>query len=184
MKILTLPILLLCIFILSSFMPGGDDKKISDNFIVSTKGDTTFMYGDVEDRNAYVYFNNKKGKKEEFSEYKIEYMFVDNQIFKRLPTFTPTRYMIQEIVAYNDKYVLTVLGGDIAYIWTDKFENVEKKLYIQMPATEQKKLIEKHIIPYFGSCKEMIAKMYATLEEGSKYHKFFYGISNYHCLDK
>jgi len=150
--------------------------------VVTTKGDTINLYGDISMGDGLIYFKNEKGKNDMYAAKKVQYMIANNRIFKTLHVRGGVD--LQEILAYNDKYVLTqyVSGGAyFVYIWTRDFQPVEKELSLYT-LHHQSKLIEKKIKPYFGDCKELIDKMETNIE--NKHDPCTYGISNFHCKGK
>lgn len=148
-------------------------------FIIKKTGEKIMISGDISMDAQTLYYAEQSGKRHSIAQKKVKMMLANNRLFLNLP-ITAHMFRLQEVIAYNKDYTLTVYyqGFQYAYVWDKKYTPVLRKMTI---AGKQKKL-EKQIteLEQFIQCPEVYNKMRSNLQENKPACE---GISGYSCDD-
>ncbi len=167
---------LFCCLIFSSFKTGAETV----NYFITKDGDSVQVKDEVTMDVQYMYYKDIKGKSRTIPQSKIKKMFIGGRFFINLPIMSMGMTRLQEVIATNRSYILTIYMGNYgydAYIWNKQYENKENKIFVGAKKFE-KKAMDKYIRKYFGSCKELIASMEANIEADKLFSE---GIADYQC---
>jgi hypothetical protein len=150
-----------------------------ENYFINRDGVKVVMMGEVSLDAQYLYYNNEKGKRQSIAQKKVKLMVANGREFLNLP-ITAHMKRLQEVIAYDKDYVLTVYyqGFQYAYVWDKKYNPVIRKMTL---SGKQKKL-EKQIaeMEQFLKCSEVYNKMRANLQANKPACE---GISGFSCDD-
>ncbi len=165
MKTFNLIILLLLPFqLFAQEKPAGKDP--SPDFYLTEEGEKVFMYGNISMSAQYLQYENEKGKSKQFAQKKIKLMVAKGRLFVNLP-ISGVMDRLHEIVAFNEKYMLSYyLGESCYYIFDRNNKMIESRLTFSSRSAA--KNIEKYnekIAPYFSGCKELTDYLKKNLSE-------------------
>jgi hypothetical protein len=180
-KLRYLVLVLVCCLAFGSSKSKGND---SVNYFITKEGDSVQVQKFISIDAQYVFYKDMTGKSRTMAQSKISRLqgklFDGVHFYINLPIMNMKMTRLQDVIATNDNYILTMYGasdGWYAYIWDKQYENKEYKIYMGSKHFQQVAM-EKYLLKYFGSCKELIAKMNANIEAGRVCSR---GISNYNC---
>lgn len=136
------------------------NAQSADSYLINDKNEKVQITGDVELGAGYVSFKGgPKGKTVTYSHDEIKFLTTNNRFFLTLPLFGGKKKMLQEIICYSDKYILTAYFDGhthdiIVFDWNLK--RVKPLTIIDTRARKQEKQIEEDIKPWFGDCKHVM----------------------------
>jgi hypothetical protein len=149
-------------FIIISFF--NVKAQTSESYLITEKNEKVVIQGDVELGAGYISFNGgPKGKTITYTHKEIKFLTSNNRFFLTLPLYGGKMKTLQEIVCYNDKYILTAYFDGhthdiIVFDWDLK--RVKPLTIIDTRSRKQEKNIEEDIKPFFGDCKNVMDMVY------------------------
>jgi hypothetical protein len=144
------------------------NAQTADAYLITNAGEKVIIEGNAELGTMYVSFQGgPKGKTITYLHTAIKLLTINNRLFLTLPLFGGKMMRLEEIVCYNDKYILTTYFDSGHYIvlfdWDMKI--VKPLKLISNGRKKQIKNIEEDIKPYFGDCKEVMDKVNKQVDD-------------------
>lgn len=148
-----------------------------ENYFINRDGEKVVMMGEVSLDAQFLYYNNEKGKRQSIAQKKVKLMVANGREFLNLP-ITAHMKRLQEVIAYNKNYTLTVYyqSFQYAYVWDKSYNPVLRKVAL----SGREKKLGKQIteIEEFIHCPAVFNKMRSNLKDNKPACE---GISGYSC---
>ncbi len=137
----------------------SQSKKTSEDFYVTEEGEKVMMYGDIEMSAQYLLYDNEKGRQQQFPQKKVKVMVAKNRLFVNMP-ITKNMERLHEVIAFSDKYILTLYFGESVYYVFDRNENmIEGRINFYGNKKKCMETFNAKIAKYFTECKELLEEM-------------------------
>ena len=151
------------------------DKREKIIFYENTSGEevrsnNNVLKGDVNLTAQFVHYFNADGKHKKFKQAEVAEIKFDNKEYLKLPIGSFGAVRLQEVIAYNDDYILTNYYHKAFYFFVFEKEEMEMEEKLQNHSNNKKKdmkLLEKKIEPYFNNCPELIARIEKGIEDSN-----------------
>jgi hypothetical protein len=169
--------ILLSVLLMAEFSYGQDGS-----YIETLTGEKIACYGEVKLTSDEVTFDNAEGVRLSFKQKKLKSLHLKDRIFLNLPV-SGSKYRLQEIVAYNDEYILTVYLSrkvDCFSVFNKEYKLVEGLIVSPRGRLGKFRLINEKIRPYFKDCNELIRRMNENLYKAIP-GSLREDISNFNC---
>lgn len=153
----------------------------SESYLINEDGVKTYLYGNVSMSAESITFSDASGKNQYEKQKNIKSLVTGNRLFINLP-ITSIQDRLQEVIAYNDKYILTAYwhNGQYLYIYDKDYEAVEKKILLKHK--KWKVLSKEKIMPYFGDCPTLMKKINSNANKKYEYGDLLFdGITQIKC---
>lgn len=170
------------LIIMAALLIGKFSYGQDDNYIETLSGEKIVCYGEVKLLSDEVTFDNAEGEHLSFKHKKLKSLHLKDRIFLNLPV-SGSKNRLQEIVAYNNEYVLTVYvirKVDCFTVFNKDYKLVEGLIISPRGRLGKFRLINEKIRPYFKDCDELIRKMNENLYKAIP-GSLRENISNFNC---
>jgi hypothetical protein len=150
------------------------------NYLITKEGEKVTILGDASLSTEWISFRDNNGKMLDYKHKNIKFLTINNRIFFTLQLMGGKMMRLEEVVCFNDKYILTSFyqNGDysiLVYNWDFKLVQPHKSL--SPYKKKQEADIEKYVTPYFPTCAkayEVMAKNIADEETEKIYEDGHY----------
>jgi hypothetical protein len=169
-------LLAVLLFVMASFL----SVKGQNDYLITNEGEKVVIAGDASLSTEWITFKGSNDKTVDYKHKNMKFMTVANRLFLTLPLMGGKMVRLQEIVCYNDKYILTSFFQNGSYsvlVFDWDLKMIQPHRFIDKKTKGQKENIEKDIKPYFADCNKALDIMkknidamgdskYATSHEG------------------
>ena len=168
--------------IIMSFMVNASWSQKQSDYLLFKSGEKVKIYSLYQNGLYYSYKDNK-GKKKTASARKIKEIRFGENFYMSLPMRQGGRELLQLVVAFNDKNILTSYKENLGYLHMyvlDRKYNVLEGHFDMHPGQieEATQNLEGKIVKYFGDCDELINLLRANINSGVNAED---GILYYNC---
>ncbi len=144
-----------------------------NDYLITEKGEKILIQtpDDVGITPAWVSFKDAKGEYVRYKHPQTKYLTFNGRQFLTLALKGGEKMRLQEIICYNDKYILTAFySQDNAYnllVFDWKLSNILPYKKAAANPKIQRELLNEYVKPYFADCnKAMIDEMSNNIEYG------------------
>lgn len=132
----------------------------NSGYLITLDSERIDCYGSVSLTAEYVRFTDKAGAFQMTKQKKLKSMLINGRAFINLP-ITAGKDRMHEVIAYNDKYILTAYwhNSSYLYIFDRDLVPVKAKMLVRPGRRGQESLLDKTVVKYFGDCPALIKRM-------------------------
>lgn len=174
---------LLTLFLLFLFSAAHSQDE---NYLITNKGERVILYNNEEDpfmlikgNSLYgnmnltanqVFYFDKEGKQRRISHNKVKELHFNGRNYVNLPIRKSGTPRLHEVIATNDKYVLTQYfhNGYFFYIFDkNKEQALELDNHHSNKKEEDLELLNNVIARYFSDCSKLMSHLKGNVENGN-----------------
>ena len=119
---------------------------------------------------SQVFYYNEKGKQKFISQKKVKELHFDGKDYINLPILKSKRPRLHEVIASNEKYILTSYFHNNYYLYIydkQKMKPMEYKITHSKRKEADLELINNMISRYFSDCEELMAQLKENVEKAN-----------------
>ncbi len=169
-----------------------DYDENSEYYIIDTRDQRIDLQGRIVIKNYVVHQSNKlktgKEKSTKYIQEDLKFIVLGDKVYTNVVNEDKKRWL-EEVVAFNSKYVLTAKIKELANGYVDIFTVRDRDLHIVQEPTSisvdfekaiprYKKKVKEKIEPYFEECTDFLTLMDKNLDNTLR---VWHGIANYNC---
>ncbi len=195
-------------FMISLFLAVGFTGHAQENYFIDKNGEKISLYpnpdgkrsfykeyiltGDISFTAQYLFYYDKKGKRQKIGQAKVQELHHDSTYYKLLPIGSAGMKRLHQVYASNEKYFITnyFSRANFLYIFDKNGKMVETKEKHSWKRKQDYATLKK-IEKYFSDCPELIELIreniinsdYQAIEGDVVYIKnnMFNNLNNYVC---
>lgn len=159
--------LLLLLTVLPCMLQAQNNKSkaTTDNLLILNTGEKIQYSGETTLTAASVSYKDAKGKEHTVAQKDVRFMVAADRVFMNLP-ITKHMYRLQEVIAYNDDYILTYYFSqqNCLYVFDRNGNPVSGRQLINNQKYNQR-AYDKVVKKYFAGCTELLDAMQKNLDK-------------------